>query len=300
MALRLKPNQPAGKQTKRIVGHEVEASLHDLSQQPTDPAQLDEIVHDVRKRLKKVRAVLSLVRDELGEKTYRRDTACVRESSLPLKDIRDAQALIETLDKLASVSSHQLSARAIADFRELLEARKQYACNEFWDNSPGYNRVLRKLRKTRVRSRNWKLKQLKWSDLRHGLQHVFVAGSRAFAVASGNQTAEHLHAWRKKVKCFWYQLQILQPVWQQTQDELGRELDQLAEILGDDHDLAILYQVVSAEAAATGHDADLVDLTIVIDERRSALERTAFELGSRVYERRPKALMEQIERWWKA
>ena len=75
---------------------------------------------------------------------------------------------------------------------------------------------------------------------------------------------------------------------------------QLAEILGDDHDLAILYQVVSAEAAATGHDADLVDLTIGIDARRSALERTAFELGSRVYERRPKALMEQIERWWKA
>lgn len=300
MALRLKPNKRTGKRTRQIVRHEIDASLSDLSQRPLGVEQLDEVVHDVRKRLKKVRAVLGLVRAELGEKIYKREIACFRDSAQPLRDVRDAQALIETLDKLTRSSSNYLSARAVADFREFLEARKQNVCDQFGHNSPSYNQVLRKLSKARLHPRKWELERVDWSVLRHGLKHVYVAGSRAFVVASANQTAEHLHEWRKKVKCFWYQLQVLRPVWQHTRDELGRELDALAETLGEDHDLAILHQVVKTEAIAAGHDSELVDLTIVIDDRRSELERAAFELGRQVYGRRPKALLDQIERWWKA
>lgn len=300
MALRLKPNKRPGKRTGQIVRHEIDTSLRELSPRPVDVEQLDEVVHDVRKRLKKVRAVLALIRAELGEKIYKREIACFRESAQPLRDIRDAQALIETLDKLTRSSSNHLSARAVADFREFLEARKQNVCDQFEDNSPGYNQVLRKLSEARRHPRKWELEGVNWSILRQGLKHVYVAGSRAFVVASANQTAEHLHEWRKKVKCFWYQLQVLRPVWQHTRDELGRELDALAETLGEDHDLATLHQVVKTEAIAAGHDTELVDLTIVIDDRRHELERAAFELGRQVYGRRPKVLMDQIERWWKA
>ena len=300
MALRLKPDKHQGKRTRQIVRHEIDASLRDLSPRPDGVEQLDEVVHDVRKRLKKVRAVLGLVRAELGEKIYKREIACFRESAQPLRDVRDAQALIETLDKLTRTSSNQLSARAVADFREFLEARKQNVCDQFGNNSAQYHRVLGKLSKARWHPREWELERVDWSVLRHGLKHVYVAGSRAFVVASANQTAEHLHEWRKKVKCFWYQLQVLHPVWQHTRDELGRELDALAETLGEDHDLAILHQVVQTEAIAAGHDSELVDLTIVIDDRRHELETAAFDLGRQIYGHRPKALLDQIERWWKS
>ena len=117
MALRLKPNKPEGKRAKRIIRHEIDASLQDLSRPNLGPEELNEVVHDVRKRLKKVRAVLRLIREELGEKTYRRENDRVRESAQPLCDIRDAQVLIETLDKLTRIPSHDLSLRACADFR---------------------------------------------------------------------------------------------------------------------------------------------------------------------------------------
>ncbi len=300
MALQLKPNKSAGERAKRIVCNEIDASLRDLSRPDLGLEELNEVVHDVRKRLKKVRAVLRLIREELGEKTYRRENQQVRDSAQPLRDIRDAQVLIETLDKLTRTPSHDLSLRACADLRELLEVRKQQVYSQFSSTRLGCRRVLRSLRKTRLQSHAWKLARLSWADLRHGLKHVYVAGSQAFVIASANQTAEHLHEWRKQVKYFWYQLQVLRPVWRHARDDLGRELDVLSEILGEDHDLAVLHQVVQTEAIAGGHDAELEDLTIVIDDRRSALERDAFELGQRVYGHRPKALIERIERWWKA
>jgi CHAD domain-containing protein len=299
MTLRLKPDKRPGKRTKQIVGREIKASLRDLEQGDLNREELDETVHAVRKRLKKVRAVLRLVRGELGSKTYHRENDSVRESAHPLRDLRDAQALIETLDKLTGQNNDQLSVRACADLRELLESRKQDLCRHFGTRDAAYKRVLRKLHQARVHSREWKLEGLDWSVLRHGLQDVYVAGSQAFELASANRTAENLHEWRKQVKCFWYQLQVLRPVWKKVRDDLGRELDVLSETLGEDHDLALLNQLVRTEADARGRDAELVDLTIVIDDRRTELERAALDLGRRVYSHRPKTLMKQIERWWK-
>ncbi len=300
MTLRLKPSGSPGKRTKQLVCHEIKASLRDLEQPDLSPAQLDEIVHNVRKRLKKVRAVLRLVREELGSKTFHRENDTVRESSQPLRNLRDAQALIETLDKLTERDDDGLSARACADLREILESRKQDLCRKFGTRDSDYKRVVRKLRQARVHSRDWQLEELDWSALRQGLEDVYVAGSQAFELASANRTAENLHEWRKQVKCFWYQLQVLRPVWERARDDLGRELDILSETLGEDHDLALLYQLVRAEADARGRDAELVDLTIVIDDRRTELERAALDLGRRVYSQRPKVLMKQIGRWWKA
>lgn len=300
MALRLKPNERPGKQTKKIVRQQIKASLRDLEHGDLNREQLDEMVHGVRKRLKKVRAVLRLVRGELGSKTFHRENDSVRESAHPLRDIRDAQALIETLDKLTHGDNDQLSVRACADLREILESRKQDLCRKFGTTEPSYKRVLRKLNQARGHSRHWKLEGLDWSALRQGLRDVYVAGSHAFELASANRTAENLHEWRKQVKCFWYQLQMLSPVWKNVRDDLGRELDVLSETLGEDHDLALLNQLVRTEADARGRDAELVDLTIVIDDRRNELERTALDLGRRVYSHRPKTLLKQIEGWWKA
>ncbi|MES2790156.1 MAG: CHAD domain-containing protein [Planctomycetota bacterium] len=300
MTLRLKPTTAVGPRTQKIVQREIDASLHNLSQDHFDEKQQDDAIHDIRKRLKKVRAVLRLVRAGLHQKTFRREKNCFRETAEPLRDVRDAQVLIETFDKLLRNSNDNLSLRACADFREFLETRKQQICDQFWATSLHRHHVMRHLRHARRYLAAKQLSHLTWPVLRRGLKEVYIAGSQAFSIATTNQTAEHLHDWRKQVKCLWYQLQVLKPVWEKMQDEFGHELDQLAEILGDDHDLAMLHQVVMTEAIAGGHDAELEDLTVVIDRRRSELERAAFDLGRQVYRHRPKVLMQQIDDWWKA
>ena len=67
----------------------------------TDDAGLDapERVHQVRKRLKKLRARLRLVRPALGQR-YRDENAWFRDTARRLSDVRDARANFETFDRL--------------------------------------------------------------------------------------------------------------------------------------------------------------------------------------------------------
>src|SRR5439155_20965549 len=84
----------------------------------------DETIHDVRKRFKKVRAVLRLVRAEMGERTYCRENACFRDAGRPLTEIRDAKALLETLDDLPLECAREISSTTLAAVRQGLEARR--------------------------------------------------------------------------------------------------------------------------------------------------------------------------------
>src|SRR4051794_37864127 len=76
MAFRLKRAERVGKGVKRIVRRQVGEALQGLQKTPSE----DETVHEARKHFKKVRAVLRLVRDEVGDKVYRRENARFRDA----------------------------------------------------------------------------------------------------------------------------------------------------------------------------------------------------------------------------
>src|SRR5947208_439602 len=96
MSFQLKPGESARKAVKRLARKQLDAALAELRPRKGG----DAIVHDARKRFKKVRAVLRLVRAELGERAYQRENKCFRDAGRPLTEVRDAKILIETLDKL--------------------------------------------------------------------------------------------------------------------------------------------------------------------------------------------------------
>ncbi len=79
-----------------------------------------EAVHDVRKGFKKVRAALRLAREELGDETYRAENYAFRDAARPLTEVRDAQMLVETFDKLTKALAGEVDAPAIAKVRDAL------------------------------------------------------------------------------------------------------------------------------------------------------------------------------------
>src|SRR5258705_4210525 len=86
----------------------------------------DKAVHDVRKRFKEIRGTLRLVRDELGEKTFRKENRAFRDAGRPLSELRDAKVLVDTLDNLLEHFQGRVKARQFAPLRrKLLEKRRQ-------------------------------------------------------------------------------------------------------------------------------------------------------------------------------
>jgi CHAD domain-containing protein len=109
---------------------------------------------------------------------------------------------------------------------------------------------------------------------------------------------EHLHEWRKRVKDLWYASQILTPAAPKPMRRFAKRAHRLSNLLGDDHDLAILRQYVEDHPHHFADEAQRLALTAAIERRRNRLQRDAFELGAKVYERPPKKFVRSIGRRW--
>jgi CHAD domain-containing protein len=296
MAFQLKANEPVGKGVKRIVRKQIDRALEELRSR----GARDEAVHDARKGFKKVRAVLRLVRDELGDKVYRQENACFRDAGRPLTEVRDAKILIETLDKLTKHFADQVAAGAFGGVRKALQAHRQAVRKRVLEEEDAVSRVVEAVEGARARLRDWAIGRKGWAALQGGLERVYRAGHDAFAVASADPSVENLHEWRKQAKYLWHQLQVLEPVWPGVMDELGNQVHELTQLLGDDHDLAVLRQTVTADPDTFGGDSTLETLLALIDRRREELQQEAFLLGRRLYRDKPKAFTGRIKDYWKA
>jgi hypothetical protein len=74
--------------------------------------------------------------------------------------------------------------------------------------------------------------------------------------------------------------------------------DEIGELLGADHDLAVLRQRVEDEGVLAPETEEA--LLRRIDARRADHQREAIELGRRLYAEKPALLTQRLGRLWKA
>jgi len=98
MAFRLKPDESVAKGIRRLARNQIDKALDGLT--GLSEAEPEEVVHDARKRFKRVRALLRLARCGLGRSLYDREDNRFRDAGRPLSEVRDAGVLVETFDQL--------------------------------------------------------------------------------------------------------------------------------------------------------------------------------------------------------
>ena len=113
-------------------------------------------------------------------------------------------------------------------------------------------------------------------------------------------TDESLHEWRKRVKDLWYVMDILKPIRPGYTEDLGEEAHRLAALLGDDHDLAVLRQVLSTSGDGPCDSASVEVILPLIDHRRAELQRDAFALGPALFGERPEVFAARLRVYWRA
>src|SRR5262245_29518260 len=120
MSLELRLDKSFRKNLRRLMRKQTERAIKDLS--ASQGSSRDEVVHETRKRMKKVRAVLRLVGPSIGTVTYKKANAGLRDAARPLTEVRDAKILIETTDKLANQFQGQVAGRTFSGVRKALES----------------------------------------------------------------------------------------------------------------------------------------------------------------------------------
>ncbi len=253
-------------------------------------------VHNTRKGFKKIRALLRLVRDEMG-RAYPQENACFRDAGRLLSDVRDAQVRLETFDKLIKHFAVPSSSDTFAQVRKVITAQHRAASRRMLNQENTTAKVIPMIQTARERVKAWPLTHNDWSALHSGLKRAYKQGRKGFTHAFDEPTVESLHEWRKAVKDLWYHLRMLQPVWPDLLGEMVDQSENLANYLGDDHDLAVLHQWLQEQSEV---EATVEALAALIQRRRTQLQQSARSLGERVYAERPRAFVERIETYWQA
>jgi len=239
-----------------------------------------------------------LVRDELGDSTFERENRAVRDVARPLSEVRDAKVLIERLDALNDQFKGRLNSENVANLKEHLVARRRAARTRLIGSADTIPKIVRDSLAVKKRVKRWPLCRRGWRAMEDGLRKVYRQGRDAMGNARAQPTAEALHEWRKRAKDLQYELQLLRDIQPSAMKALADRTHRLTDLLGEDHDLAVMRGVVK-EASKRGVCIDAEALTALIDQRRGALQMRAFALGERVYEHKTRKFLRRLERYWK-
>ncbi len=295
MEYRLRQDErvPAG--VRRMAAGQLDKALEHLGCQD---GKLDEHIHEARKAIKRLRALVRLVRGDLGDEGYALENQCYRAAGQRLSGLRDAAVLVETLDRLVEGLGQAVPKSRFARVRVWLVERRDRAYGQAASRDRAVQEATAELAQARDRLEHWNVQSPGWGGIRGGLQRIYARGRRDFAAAYALPSDEAFHDWRKQVKYLWYHSQILEPIWPPVMQALADELDRLGNLLGEDRDLAVLHAVL-AEFPRAGATATRQALERRIGAERSRMQRAARLLGDRIYSERPRAFTRRLRGYWR-
>lgn len=246
-------------------------------------------IHDVRRRCKRLRALLRLVRS--GFRGFAQENARIRDAAAGLSSARDRKVLEDTLNDL-NAWAHQTE-------RFMLEAITPDADRVASDNAAlaQFRAAMECLRPS---VENWAFRGDGFSTLGNGLVKTYRAARLRQRRAERLGTPEAFHRWRKEVKYLWYQLCLLQPSAPAIISSFRQAAEHLSELLGRHHDLTVLADTIRHEPVSLTPGLDAPAIIALAERRQQELAASAISLGKLLLAERPGALRRRFEVYWNA
>ncbi|MFZ2490628.1 MAG: CHAD domain-containing protein [Thermoanaerobaculia bacterium] len=294
MPYELAPGESASQSVLRIAAEQIDRALSHLADAASAP---EERVHETRKRIKEMRALLRLARFVLRD-DFELENVWYRDAARSLSAARDAEAVLEAIEKLRAGARDGDEHTAVKEAKWAL--RNAQREESLADTDAAIARLQPSLALSRVRLTTWPPNGWSIAALARGFERTYADGRRAMRAVIDDPRAERFHEWRKRVKDHWYHVQLLRNV---SPEMTGRmaALQQLSRDLGDHHDLVVLADGIGSGALLADCEADVRNVVLELaGRRRAALEQNAVAAGSMLYAEKAASFGKRMESAWKA
>lgn len=294
MAYRLEHGESVTSGLRRVIREEIESAGDHLSGKKKTTR--DEAIHDARKSLKKVRATLRLVRDQMGD-AWERENARLRDIAARLSEFRDALAIIETFDDLKQKYRDEAGGTRLRSIRAaLVKRRRQSGAEE--DVAVVLDSATTRLGRVAKQVKTWPLGGDGFAAVEPGLKRTYRDGRKALARAHRHPSPENFHELRKRVKDHWYHMRLLECLWTDVMVAYEKSLKNLEDWLGEDHNLTVLKETIASDRAAYGRDRDIDLVFELIEKYQKELRASAVPLAERIYEEKPRDFIRRMKHLW--
>ncbi len=281
---------------RRIAREEIDEAIQDIENPRMDAHKT---VHQVRKHCKKIRGLIRLVRPHIQD-THEVENVWYRNASRRLSYVRDAQSLIETYDLLMDDYGEEVDRQSFGPVRRKLTLRLNKIAEDGKTIDQKLAKFKERMKEGRERIAYWQLDSLDPQDLVEGLTKTYGRACEAAVTAYKKPSAEHFHDWRKRVKYHWYHMRIVRPIWQREVNARRKDCDELASMLGADHDLAVFRETLQNEPDEFSGQDTVDHLCDLAKRKQHELRADAKLLGLRLFAESPRKFGKRFAAYIKA
>jgi CHAD domain-containing protein len=292
MAYRLKLRKSLALGVRRVLAEQGERAVAALDA-GADPVAA---VHDARRALKRMRALLRLVRQGLGEESWRAENVALRDIGRRLSQLRDADVGRMTIEALAVEAPASLRA-ALSKLSARLDGAPGVSIEEKQLAVAGAARELAvicgRYPKLVLTGRSSRI-------LAAGLEASHRRGRRAVAAVVEQGSDEAMHDLRKAVQAHWRHSSLLSAAWPDVMKARVAEARQLSGLLGAYNDLTLVVQHVHAAMDRGLGRREAQRIELACRERQAAIRREGIPRAQRLFAGKPRAVAAMILEAWAA
>ncbi|WP_397541860.1 CHAD domain-containing protein [Roseovarius salis] len=291
-AYRINPDRPFTAELQATARGQIDGALESLAATGGDP---DSAIHDLRKRTKKLRALLRLARDGMAGR-YGAENRALRDTARLFSRVRDARVLSDTLQWLADMDG-DATLDPLVDWA----ARRHGDIMAQADLPEATAEAAARLRALRQRLPDWTVTGSDRAAIRSGVKRTYGRARKAWLKAETRpDDAARLHELRKRLKYHRYHCELLAETRPETMKARVETLHELTGALGDDHDLSVLLDTLGREAPHDLPRSALRRTEQLARESSAALRNRAFALAPRVLVEKKGALADRLAGTWPA
>lgn len=290
MTYRFKLHEPIGQGVRRIGLEQIEIAAAKLASKD----DVSVAIHDARRCLKRMRALLRLIQPGLAEDLYQREAKRLSGIGKLLSGARDLDVMRQTLSKLES-RFEAMPAGAAARLGKLVVHSRGLSRRAGTD---GRRQALLRLGQSKRFFSAKASAQVELDHLVEGLGLAYRKARKAFRLAYAEPSDEAFHAWRKRVQLHWRHMALLSRGWPEALSARASEAKELSRLLGEDHDHSILLALAQQRGAAILAPKDLQALTALCRSCQSELRAAARPRGERLFAEPASNLEERVSLYW--
>jgi len=291
MSYAFETSEPVGPALTRIAHEQIDKALASIDEEGPHEA-----VHEARRRCKKVRAALRLVRPALDD--YADANAFFRDTARLISELRDATAHLETLDAIREHHGGAIDEEALGALRRAMLSERERRSTE-QDIGDRLMTVRDRLVEGKRRAADWVLDEGGFEAVSGGLEKTYRRARQRAEKAQERDDAKSFHQWRKRVKYHRYHVKMLRRCFPELLEAREAASHDLTDLLGDEHDRAVLQQFFSETGLADDHQSITTVIAGLAAVERERLRERSRPLGYKLFiAEDASSFVARVGQWW--
>jgi CHAD domain-containing protein len=235
----------------------------------------------------------------------------MRDTSRLLSEVRTSAILVNGAQDIRDIYAPILAPGTFDEVVERLTVQRDRIEQRAMEDPDVVPRVVSNLERARQRYESWPTgadaRRIYGVGIRHhyraigpGLKRTHARGRAEMVAAYRKPSPAAFHQWRKRAKYFKHQMEILTPLWPEVMIGMTLTLDRIAEVLGQDRDLAELLDTLANRPDICPNPLERSLMSALAEQRRSDLQTAARILGRRIYAESPDAFTQRLGAYWES